>query len=204
MTRLSISDLLNPDDFRTKTPSPSDLVDIRQELNEVQHLMRSSGSVLVSPRTQQGIFRALEHLRAVSSRSISTAVDLSPGNFTTPNFSRSSTPFTVSPLRLTQPPSQNRIRHNVYINRKTTLTTLYVHPLNTNLEYPETAIGGVVGHLFTMDPSHWGNPTLSFTYSLGEPSGRSKSGAIVTCPLLVDINRPDIEVPCFERHSTCM
>jgi hypothetical protein len=158
MTRLSISDLLNPDDFRTKTPAPSDLVDIRQELNELQHLTRSSGSVLVSPRTQQGIFHALEHLRAVSSRSISTAVDLSPGDCTTPNFSRSSTPLTVSPLRLTQPPPQNPIKHNVYINRKTTFTTLYVHPLNTILEYPKTAIGGVVGHLFTMDPSHWENP----------------------------------------------
>lgn len=107
-------------------------------------------------------------------------------------------PITTPPLLL--PVTQ----YNVCLNRKTTLATLYHHPPNTCLEYPETAESGAIGHLFAMDPNQWINPTAAFAYSLGAPSGRTKTGVHVTCPLLVCQDDPSVLVPCTERHSTCM
>jgi hypothetical protein len=107
---------------------------------------------------------------------------------------------------LSSPPLSlpSMVHQNVYLNCKTTLVALHSHPLNTFLEYPEASADGPVGHLFTMDPTNWMNPTLSFTYSMGEPSGRSAKGSAVYCPILVDQDNPSMSVPCTERHLTCM
>lgn len=100
------------------------------------------------------------------------------------------------------------IRHNVKINRQTTLDTLYVYQPGVVVEYPETKANGRVGHLFEMDPGvEWYNPANSFAYSLGEPKGSrvgSKSGhrGALTCTLLVDSQGS--LVPVRESHATCM
>lgn len=101
-------------------------------------------------------------------------------------------------------PSPPRLptQRNVYLNRKTTLLTLYEHDINAYVEYPQTSNNEPIGHLFRMDPLKWENPVLKFAYSLGYPSGHSKRGAEVTCRLLVDDTAA--MVPCSERHFTCM
>jgi hypothetical protein len=95
------------------------------------------------------------------------------------------------------------LEYNVYINRQTTLVTLFRYGLDAFVEYPESSEHGPVGHLFAMDPDNtdnWNNPALNIVYSRGEPSGRTKRP--VLCPLLVDIH--GAKVPCWERHTTCM
>lgn len=47
----------------------------------------------------------------------------------------------------------------------------------------------------------WHNPYHDFAYSLGEPSGRTKAGKEVTCPLLTDSTGS--LVPCVKMHFTC-
>ena len=198
MVRLSLCDLLNPEDDRPSTPPPPDLVDIRNEWDEIGQLIAPAGPLLVSPRTQQGLSRALGRLRTT------------PRLFTPPRTSPSSslTPLIASPpgplLSSSPLSSPSIVRQNIYLNRKTTLVALHSHPLNTFLEYPETSADGPVGHLFTRDPTNWMNPALSFTYSMGEPSGRSARGSAVYCRILVDQDNPNISVPCTERHLTCM
>jgi hypothetical protein len=110
-----------------------------------------------------------------------------------PHRSRISSPA-LSPLPI--------IERDVRLNRKTTLHTLFRYPLGTVIEYPETSAKGSVGHLFEVAPDEWSNPRLSFAYSQGAPTGRTKAGSYTFCPLLVDDNGE--EVPCQEVHATCM
>lgn len=114
-----------------------------------------------------------------------------------PNPTRQSTPESHSTL-----PSAPSIQHNVYINRKTTLKTLYTYyDIHTLVEYPQTDHSTPIGHLFHLDPSDWHNPTLNFAYSLGVPSGRSRTHESITCALLENEGAP---VPCAVTHFTCM
>ena len=46
------------------------------------------------------------------------------------------------------PNPQHIVKHNIFLNWKMTLDTLYHYPLGTVVEYPETSIEGSVGHLF--------------------------------------------------------
>jgi len=75
MAHLSLSDLLNPNDSRPSTPPPLELVNIRQEWDEITRLSASSPYLLVSPRTQQGITRVLERLRAVHGAASPSSAD---------------------------------------------------------------------------------------------------------------------------------
>ena len=204
MTHLVLSDLLNPVELRPSTPPRPELVNVREELDEIA-LATTSGPVFVSPRTQQGLLRALGRLRTIPHSSLPSPARSPDNGPTTPNRLSSmisSAPLPLPPTPSPQPHLSMSIRHNVVLNRKTTLSTLYTYPLHTYLEYPETTASGVVGHLFAMDPDQWLRPSLSFVYSLGRPSGFSKKGDIIYCPLLVD--KGGDEVPCFESHSTCM
>jgi len=204
MTRLALSDLLNPVEHRPSTPPQPVLVDVREEWNALA-LAAASGPVLVSPRTQQGLSRALGRLRAMPSPSPTAPLPISSDNTTTSNhlpLTISLTPSSSQPTPLNDSYPPVTIQHNVFLNRKTTLTALYTYALHTCLEYPRTTASGVMGHLFTMDTEHWVRPSLSFAYSLGRPSGHSKNGDIIYCPLLTD--KDGNEVPCFESHSTCM
>jgi hypothetical protein len=94
------------------------------------------------------------------------------------------------------------VQYNVKLNRKTTLTKLYHYDLGSYVEYPESSTQGPIGHLFHVNPMNWENPALNFAYSRGKPSGRTKEGEVVYCVLLTDGN--GVEVPCQERHTTCM
>jgi hypothetical protein len=55
MARLSLRDLLNPEDDRPLTPPPPDLVNIRSEWDEIGQLIAPAGPILVFPSTQQGL-----------------------------------------------------------------------------------------------------------------------------------------------------
>ncbi|KAK7031741.1 hypothetical protein R3P38DRAFT_2521802 [Favolaschia claudopus] len=52
-----------------------------------------------------------------------------------------------------------------------------------------------------MDPDNWEDPALNIAYSRGGRVGRTVSGAVVKCLLLVDAK--GIAVECSERHTTC-
>lgn len=126
----------------------------------------------------------------------------------TPRRTRSSTPILSSPLSVLAPPTSNdtllATRHNVYLNRKTILQTLYHYGIGTALEYPETSESAdcAIGHLFEMSPEDWINPCRSFAYSQGLPKGQSKPEEQIFCKLLVDDSGN--EVPCRRSHTTCM
>lgn len=95
------------------------------------------------------------------------------------------------------------VRHNVNLNRKTTLAKLYTYKLGTYIEYPETGEGDgdIVGHLFQLNPLDWKSPSLDFSYSRGPPKGKSKEGEEVSIHVLDDLGGKNI--PCVARHSTC-
>lgn len=72
------------------------------------------------------------------------------------------------------------------------------------VEYPQMSAEATspIGHLFWRDPLDWQNPTHSFAYSLGSPSGQTHKGKHVYCKLLVGHNGN--LVPCIESHYICM
>jgi hypothetical protein len=80
------------------------------------------------------------------------------------------------------------VKHNITINRETTLQALYTYDRDALVEYPETSPSGdaSIGHLFIVDPENWVPPTLNFAYSQGHPRGSSKPGQIVRCDVLMD------------------
>lgn len=101
-------------------------------------------------------------------------------------------------------PTPSETRHNVRLNRRTLLSTLYIfdNPL-TWIEYPESKDGDPVGYLIRQEfPSEWRNPASSFVYSLDHPSGGTRSGETMSCSLLLDANGE--RVPCKQHHRTCM
>jgi hypothetical protein len=114
----------------------------------------------------------------------------------------SSTSLPRSRSRTPSPNAQRTTEHSIFLNRKTTLKTLYRYPLGAVVEYPETSVEGSVGHLFEVSLDDWSNPRMNFVYSQGEPSGRTKRGSTIWCELLVDSD--GTKVPCQEVHSTCM
>ena len=120
--------------------------------------------------------------------------------------SSSRTTATAQPTSppLTPPLDSVSITLDVVLNRKTTLSTLYEHPLHAYVEYPQISAehDRPVGHLFRLDPNKWRTPEVDFAYSHGAPTGWTQIGKEVYCRILVDQNT-GTEVPCSERHSTC-
>jgi hypothetical protein len=93
------------------------------------------------------------------------------------------------------------IRHNVYLTRQTTISTLYIYEdINVWMEYPETKTDRPIGYLFRRDPQDWQNPAYSFAYSLGSPAGQIKreDGG---CPLLIGADGN--QVPYTIKSATC-
>lgn len=100
-----------------------------------------------------------------------------------------------------KPPSSSR--HGVYLNAKTTLSTLFVYDdVDAYVEFPESGIKNPVGYLMRIDPKNFQNPMRDFVYSQGDPSGQTVAGKVEECILLVDpaTRQP---VPCAEKHYTC-
>ncbi|KAJ7236183.1 hypothetical protein C8J57DRAFT_1088347 [Mycena rebaudengoi] len=163
-------------------PPEVDLVDISKEVTLLANFLRSGKTVLASLT----IKTALAGLVPVSAPAGQTS--------TTP-------PRSPSPIPPIQHPLAVAIEYNVPITKKTTVSELYIYPLNTSVEYPESSASGV-GHLFPINPlATCPNPTLSFTYSKGVPRGYSKPGEEVCVLRLTDAN--DEPVPCVVKHSTC-
>ncbi|KAJ7276956.1 hypothetical protein C8J57DRAFT_1584425 [Mycena rebaudengoi] len=163
-------------------PPEVDLVDISKEVTLLVNFLWSGKTVLASLT----IKTALAGLVPVSAPAGRTS--------TTP-------PRSPSPIPPIQHPLAVAIEYNVPITKKTTVSELYIYPLNTSVEYPESSASGV-GHLFPINPmATCPNPTLSFTYSKGVPRGYSKPGEEVCVLRLTDAN--DEPVPCVVKHSTC-
>lgn len=94
------------------------------------------------------------------------------------------------------------VRHNVRVNRRTTLSTLYIYQPGTSIEYPVTSSKEYVGHLFSVPKtSQWYNPIQDVLYSRGPPSGSSHAGNDVYCEILVTADGE--KVPCRVSHWTC-
>jgi hypothetical protein len=116
---------------------------------------------------------------------------------------------TPSPRRVITPSFQSplfsSIENDVVLNRQTMLSTLYTYDdVCALVEYPQTSAEATspIGHLFRRDPLDWQNPTHSFAYSLGSPSGQTRKGRHVYCKLLLGHNGN--LVPCIESHYTSM
>jgi hypothetical protein len=115
----------------------------------------------------------------------------------------SSTPALTTPPASTPPAASTttaptpEVKHNIYLNRKTTLSVLKIfHDATAHIEYPTTHASQPVGYLFRQDVDDWQNPMRDFAYSLGRPSGRTKPGDEVYCDLMTDKDRPWVKVPC--------
>lgn len=171
--RIPISSLLNEPD------SSEVLRDVQSHVALVSGLLSRPNPLSMPPEIEHCLSRVVGYLGLKSQEiSINRGV-----------------PFTCDPV-----PSS--IKHNVKLNRQTTLATLYIYEdIDTYLEYPETGTIRPVGHLFRRDPHNWENPIQCFAYSLGKPSGQSMRREEVVCPLLRA--EDGTEVPCIESHSTC-
>lgn len=169
---MRLEDLLNP----------VSEVDARPQLERLQGFLNShNGPVLVPPELQNTLVRIIDQLKQLGKE---------PEALRTP---------TLANLP-TRPVLETVIEHDIYINDKTKLSTLYRYPLHTYIEYPETGTKPV-GHLFQLDPKNWVRPSLNFAYSLGKPAGQSRKSEEVFCPVLVDAEGE--LVPCVKHYSTC-
>ncbi|KAJ7112747.1 hypothetical protein C8R43DRAFT_1157399 [Mycena crocata] len=179
---LRVDELLNP--VCPPRPQPATTgtqVDIRPQLAELAAFSKAPGTSNAPKDIQDRLNEVLEYL---GSEQHSHSLGLQNQAITT----------TVSEAPVK--------RHNVPINRITTLEILYEYPLDYVLEYPETSATGCIGHLFRMDPKDWQDPALNIAYSRGGRMGQTVSGASVQCRLLVNSEDGSL-VPCSERHTTC-
>lgn len=191
--RLVLADLLNPED-------DSELVDVRPQLESLTELASLELGTVLAPVSVQ--HHLLATLRCLGHHPQPTMTPSPPP----PPPTASRTTATAQPTSppLTPPLDSISITLDVVLNRKTTLSTLYEHPLHAYVEYPQTSAehDRPVGHLFRLDPNKWRTPEVDFAYSRGAPTGRTQIGKEVYCRILVDQNT-GTEVPCSERHSTC-
>ncbi|KAJ7585267.1 hypothetical protein C8J56DRAFT_1053660 [Mycena floridula] len=107
---------------------------------------------------------------------------------------------TSSPwLQQTVIPPGVTVKHNVKLNRDTTLTELWIYPPGFLLEYPHTSSSSeqAIGHLFTMQGSSWTCPS-HFAYSLGDPRGGTSN--VKVYPLA---DNEGNQVLCKRRFRTC-
>ena len=90
--------------------------------------------------------------------------------------------------------SANHITHQLLAH------AIIRHPPGAIVEYPQTGSrdGELVAHVFTIDPSNFDNPKLSFQYSLGNTHG-AQSG--IKCQLLSD--QSSNAVVCKKVRTCC-
>lgn len=63
--------------------------------------------------------------------------------------------------------------HNIILNNKTTLDTLFHYGQGAVLKYPDTSAKGAVSHLFELSLNNWTSLKSNFAYSQGAPTGRT-------------------------------
>ncbi|KAG6818895.1 hypothetical protein H0H93_000513 [Arthromyces matolae] len=150
------------------------------------------GPVQLPEDIQQALETAASYLRNHGSNSSAAHTIEQPNN---PPTQRQTSHAPSSPS------TPIRIERNVQINRVTTLDVLYVYEEGSIVEFPETSHSGNVGHLFTLNSSHWYDPTRDFAYSTGPPRGASQPKDKVYCSVLTD--EKGVKVPCRSIHTTC-
>ncbi|GBE78483.1 hypothetical protein SCP_0113720 [Sparassis crispa] len=176
-------DLLNPEDSADDaaaqiSSSPhAEVIDIRDQLSCLQHLILPSGPILVSATTANALSTALREITHL--------------------------PATLSPSGHSQYPvgTLSSCEENVQITRKRMLDILIHHEDGAVIEFPQTSRTGCVGHLFKCDPENWITPVENVVYAQGSPRGRSAKDQPVKCEVLRDGN--GMMVLCQEKHSTC-
>lgn len=191
-----ISMLLNTDE--AEFPNENSLqVDVRHHISSISDLLsRPSGSLRAPPHIEENLLEVINYFSLDDYPTERSQVHLAP---------LIRQPVLDGPsgnsLPVSAPPSNTQ--HNIKLNRKTTLSTLYTYEdSNVYVEYPDTNPNHPVGYLFRCDPCDWQNPIRNFAYSLGKPAGQSKIGEEVFSDLLVD--KDGNRVPCVESHFTCI
>jgi hypothetical protein len=88
------------------------------------------------------------------------------------------------------------------VNRQSYLDALCDHPLGSIVEYPDTGDTAdmSVGHMFSVDSTHFHHPKLNIQHSLGDYHGMQQH---VKCKLLRDLTT-DAEVLCKNEKIACM
>lgn len=198
---LSISALLDTD-MEPESPRANSLqVDVRHHINSVSHLL-SRPSLHAPPHIAEHLLDVINYfsLPADDYPMECSQVHIPPlirqPHLLGPSLAGDS----LSASESESPP--NTTRHNIKLNRITTLSTLYTYEdSNAYVEYPDTNTNHPVGYLFRRDPHDWQNPTRNFAYSLGKPAGQTKMGEEVNLELL--ISKDGKRVPCVESHFTC-
>lgn len=177
---------------------PSQLLDVSSQIQSLCRLGSSSGRFsgrFLAPAAVKNALELSVHYLSQHYSLTTLPVDYA----VEPDISQ--LPFPDNPSAA-DPNSPIEVRHNIKINRRTTLGTLYVYPPGALLEYPSTSSTGYVGHLFNISKStQWYNPIKDVLYSRGKPDGQTKTGSEVFCDVLVTAD--GIKVPCQESHSTC-
>lgn len=160
---------------------------IEEALSRVIHYFGVNGAPEVYPEPNaQKLAAPLDHEDLEGRDHIPPASEPQSATPTIPTASSTSSPL---------------IRRNVYLNRQTTISTLYIYEdVNVWVEYPETKTDRPIGYLFRRNPQDWQNPAYSFAYSLGQPAGKTKKGD-GGCPLLIGVNGK--QVPYTIRSATC-
>jgi hypothetical protein len=208
---LSLQALLNPIDNDERAEyvltSTAGLHDIKEDLESLFTLTAHTGSMSVPTAVKDALGLVLGHFctQAQEIPSLPQLMGLQVDPSNVPSLSQSLSPWSLAhpmPEPLSVPPPT--VRHNVIINRETTLKILYTYHCDAIVEYPETGCTGdvTIGHLFSVDPDNWIHPALNVSYSQGDLRGSTKRGQSVRCDVLVDRER--VEVPCRVSHSTCM
>ena len=97
--------------------------------------------------------------------------------------------------------SMPSVQYNIKINCKTKLDRLYTYHHPTDIvEYPEISKFRFIRHFFVVDLEDWHNPAWNFTYSQGEPRGKTGKQTM-NCSVLLD--KDGNKVPCYVSHATC-
>nr|GAT44274.1 predicted protein [Mycena chlorophos] len=175
---LDLDALLNPAPGLDLTQQ----VNVRAQLERLSALLTTGASIPATPAVLQLLDRAATALETQQFPSLEKSLSLSY-------------------------PTERWAEHDVYLNQKKTLSTLYRYFAGAVVEYPEsgTSTHMPVGHLFYMDPDNWMSPLDNIAYSKGRPRGGpdavDTNGKEIFCRLLVD--RSGNLVPCQVSHATC-
>ena len=177
--------LMPPSDLELETTN----ADVRHLISSVSDLLsRPSGSLCAPPHIAESLLEVIDYFSLVDYPTEHSQLHI---------------PLPLCPPLAGNSASPLNVQHNIKLNRKTTLSTLYTYEdSNAYIEYPDTNTDYPIGYLFRYDPCDWRNPTHNFAYSLGKPAGQSKAGQEVFLDLLV--GKDGNCVPCVESHFTCI
>ena len=215
---LTVSELLNatnsePSTALFHTPKdrlvlPQALVDVRQQFVTLADLLNASTRPLYAPPVvAEWFLGVIEGMNAGATPTTPMTAQLSLSPVRTASVSAPWSSLLPSRFSIACFPSEpvSDVQTLVKLSRKTTLSQLYRYEdVHTFIEYPNTSVDQPTGHLFRRDPENWQDPACNFAYSLGLPSGWTRKGAEVTCPLLYETGDAMKLVPCTESHFTCM